>query len=73
MKNSIFGRYCMLIVMSFSVSFSDDISESTTAGHGVTVRMPYFQIGGVFFGTPPGEDGWWRSLSCSAILEIATW
>lgn len=43
----------MLLTMPFSVSFSDDSFESITAGHGVLVMMPYFQIGGVFFGRCP--------------------
>lgn len=63
----------MLLAMPFSVLFSDGGFGSTTAGHGVAVMTSFFHIGGVFFGTLPGEDGWWRSLSCSAVLEIATW
>lgn len=71
-KNTIFRRYCTLFAMPFSALFSDGGSRSVVAGHDIAIMNPFFHINGVFFGTPPGEDGWWRSLSCSAVL-VSFW
>lgn len=67
-KNAIFRSYYTLLMMSFSVSFSDGGSRSAATGRDIAVMTPFFQIGSVFFGTLPGEDDWWRSLGCSVVL-----